>query len=79
MGKNERKGFLAEVASEEMIGTSTSNNQTMIRQKSVCEDKLKKKICVKKKKKNNGIGCKNKATKKRCKKTCGLCDDGELN
>ena len=63
--------------SSENLESSTSNIQMMM--KGTCEDKLSQKKCKKLEKKNNGKGCKNKSTQKKCIKTCGLCPpDGKF-
>ena len=62
--------------SSENLDSSTSNNQ--MEMKGTCEDKLSQKKCNRLKKKNNGKGCQNKSTQKKCIKTCGLCPDGKL-
>ena len=56
---------------------STDNLETpkMIERQSTCEDKLSSKKCIRMKKKNEGNGCENKNTQKKCKATCGFCDD----
>ena len=54
---------------------TTSNNQIMVKEEATCEDQKPQKVCKKLKAKNNGKGCKKESTKKKCKKTCGLCDD----
>ena len=43
--------------------------------KQACKDKLSRKQCVKLKKKKKGKGCKKKSTQKKCKETCGLCEN----
>ena len=57
-------------------GTSNLDNQIIIEEKEVCKDDKSEKTCQKLKKKNKGKGCKKNGTKKKCKKTCGLCKDG---
>ena len=59
----------------EKIKTKTSNDQIMVEEKASCIDQKPKKVCKKLKAKNNGKGCNKESTKKKCKKTCGLCDD----
>ena len=59
----------------EKIETKTSNNQIMVEEKASCIDQKSQKVCKKLKAKNNGKGCKKESTKKKCRKTCGLCDD----
>ena len=67
---------MSEITPEE-IGAPSSSNQMMIVGKAKCKDKKSKKKCLQLKDKNNGNGCKKKGTKKLCKKTCQLCDDGK--
>ena len=43
--------------------------------KQACKDKLSRKKCEKLKKKKRGKGCKRKSTQKKCKETCGLCEN----
>ena len=71
------KGILSEDSSENLV-TPTLNNQMMMEEKSTCKDKLSQKKCKRLKKKNNGKGCQNKSTQKKCIKTCKLCPDGKL-
>ena len=59
----------------EKIETKTLNSQIMVEEKASCIDQKPKKVCKKLKAKNNGKGCNKESTKKKCKKTCGLCDD----
>ena len=66
------KGVLSEDSSEN-LAIPTLNNQTMMEEKSTCEDKLSQKKCKKLKKKKNGKGCQTKSTQKKCTKTCKLC------
>ena len=64
--------------SSENLETLSSINQMTMERKSTCKDKLSNKKCKKLKKKNNGKGCQNKSTQKKCIKMCGLCPDGKL-
>ena len=50
----------------------------MIGEKASCKDEKSEKACQKLKEKNKGKGCKKKSTKKKCKMTCGLCDDSNF-
>ena len=69
---------MKDVLSEpENIGSQTSNNKMMNKEKEACKDLKSTKTCKKLKKKNEGKGCENKSVKKKCKKTCGLCDIGK--
>ena len=69
---------MKDVLSEpENIGSQTSNNKMMNKEKEACKDLKSTKTCKKLKKKNEGKGCENKSVKKKCRKTCGLCDIGK--
>ena len=73
------KGVLSEDDSSENLETPFSSNQMIMTGKSTCKDKLSNKKCKKLKKKNNGKGCQNKSTQKKCMKMCGLCPDGKFS
>ena len=64
--------------SSENLETPSSINQMTMERKSTCKDKLSNKKCKKLTKKNNGKGCQNKSTQKKCMKMCGLCPDGKF-
>ena len=57
--------------------SQNSNGTMKNNEKEVCKDLKDKKTCQKLKKKNKGMGCENDSVKKKCKKTCGLCDDSK--
>ena len=78
MQKDGIKDVWSIVASETSL-VPNSDKHVMFDEKAACKDQKSKKKCQLLKEKNGGKGCKKKSTKKNCKKTCGLCNDGELN
>ena len=72
-------GVLSKDDSSENLETPSSINQMTMERKSTCKDKLSNKKCKKLKKKNNGKGCQNKSTQKKCMKMCRLCPDGKYS